>query len=128
MEDLKNIFLSVVKDNFANFNGRARRREYWMFQLATFIVYIILGIIVGILGAIADILGTIGGILLFVAILGLIVPNIAVLVRRLHDINKSGWYYFVSLIPLVGGFYLLYLLVTEGDKGANQYGEDPKAA
>lgn len=128
MEDLKNIFMSVVKDNYANFNGRARRREYWMFQLATFIIYIALFIVVAILGAIADFLGTIGGLLLLVAMLGLLVPNIAVLVRRLHDINKSGWFYFVSLIPLVGGFYLLYLLVTEGDKGANQYGEDPKAA
>lgn len=60
--------------------------------------------------------------------LAILVPTLAVTVRRLHDIGKSGWMYFVGLIPLIGGIWLLVLLVTEGNHGPNQYGEDPKNA
>lgn len=126
MEELKNIFLSVVKNNFANFDGRARRREFWMFQLAVLIVFVAIAIVAGILSAVADFLGVIGMIIYVVAVLGLIVPSIALSIRRLHDTNKSGWFLLISLIPF-GGLYLLYLYIIEGDKGANQYGEDPKA-
>ena len=55
-----------------------------------------------------------------------IVPGLAVAVRRLHDINKSGWFILVGFIPFIGGIWLLVLLATEGDRGDNQYGEDPK--
>lgn len=126
MEEIKNIFLNVVKNNFANFNGRARRREYWMFQLAVVIIFLALSIVAGILGAVADFLGMIAGLVVTVAFLGILVPSIALAVRRLHDTNKSGWLLLIALIPF-GGFYLLYLYITEGDKGANQFGEDPKA-
>lgn len=127
MEEIKNIFLNVVQNNYKNFDGRARRREFWMFQLAIGIIFAALFIVVGILSFIADFLGMIGVLINTVAFLAILVPLIALCVRRLHDTNKSGWFILASLIPLVGGLYLLYLYVTEGDKGANQYGEDPKA-
>ena len=58
--------------------------------------------------------------------LSLIIPTLAVTVRRLHDTNKSGWYYFISLIPLIGGIILLVWLLSDGDRYANNYGDDPK--
>lgn len=58
--------------------------------------------------------------------LAVFIPSLAVTVRRLHDTNHSGWMYFVSLIPLIGGIWLLILLCTDGTHGQNQYGPDPK--
>lgn len=111
-------FLKVVRDNYANFDGRARRKEYWMFALFNFIISCILGI-----------LAYIANVFYYLSIivsLALIIPSIAVAVRRLHDINKSGWMILLCLIPFVN-FYLIYLFFLEGDKGPNEYGEDPKA-
>ena len=67
-----------------------------------------------------------GIIIVGIYALAVFVPSLAVAVRRLHDINKSGWFYFVSLIPLIGGIWLFILLCTEGTQGPNQYGDDPK--
>ncbi|MEJ5148126.1 MULTISPECIES: DUF805 domain-containing protein [unclassified Sphingobacterium] len=111
-------FLKVVRDNYANFDGRARRKEYWMFALFNFIISCILGI-----------LAYIANVFYYLSIivsLALIIPSIAVAVRRLHDINKSGWMILLCLIPFVN-FYLIYLFFLEGDKGPNEYGQDPKA-
>lgn len=105
-------YKKVVFDNYANFDGRARRKEYWMFVLANTIISFALGFI---LGFISPTLGLAANVY-SVAVL---VPSIAVAIRRMHDIGKSGWY---ILIPL----YNLILLATEGDKGANEYGPDPK--
>lgn len=126
MGDLISIFMSVVKENYANFNGRARRREYWMFFLGYMIIYAILYALMIILAAIDPSLALIGSILLLIFALGLFLPTLAVGVRRLHDTNKSGWFMLLGLVPLAN-LYLLYLFITEGDKGSNQYGEDPKA-
>lgn len=120
MDELKANFLKVVKDNYANFNGRARRKEYWQFVL----VNIIISIITNILTFISDYLVFIS----FIVGLGLLLPSLAVAVRRLHDTNKSGWYLLIALIPILGSLYLLYLMVVEGDKGTNKYGLDPKGA
>ena len=65
--------------------------------------------------------------LYLIYVLAVFIPSLAVAVRRLHDVGKSGWFYLISLIPLIGGIWLLILFVTEGDKGPNQYGPDPKA-
>lgn len=125
--ELKEAFLKVVRDNYANFEGRARRKEYWMFMLAQFVLFLALSIVGGIFYAISSTLGgLIFGIISLLS-LALIIPGLAVTVRRLHDTNKSGWFILVSLIPFVGGLYLLYLEILEGDKGPNQYGPDPKA-
>ena len=121
-------YLKVVKDNYANFEGRARRKEYWMFVLFNFIFSLLLYIPL-IIGTVmeSEIIMYIGIGLVSIYVLAIIVPSIAVVVRRLHDQNKSGWYYFVSLIPIAGFFWMLVLLITEGTSGPNQYGEDPKA-
>jgi uncharacterized membrane protein YhaH (DUF805 family) len=113
-----NWYLKVLKQ-YADFSGRARRTEYWMFVLFNMIVLIALMIL-------ASLLGTIGGVLYVLYALAVLVPNLAVAVRRLHDIGKSGAWIFISLVPLIGGIWLLILLATGGQPGANQYGPDPK--
>ncbi|MFH7016022.1 DUF805 domain-containing protein [Flavobacterium sp. FlaQc-47] len=105
-------YKKVVFENYANFEGRARRKEYWMFFLANFIISIVLGFV---LGLISPTLGLAANVYSF----AVLVPSIAVGVRRMHDVGKSGWF---LLIPI----YNLILACTEGDKGANEYGPDPK--
>ncbi|NDI98684.1 DUF805 domain-containing protein [Flavobacterium sp. LaA7.5] len=113
-------YLKVVRDNYANFSGRARRSEYWYFTLCNLLIILVLFLI-------SMAIGTIGLILYILYALAVLVPSLAVIVRRLHDVGKSGWFYFISLIPIIGSIWLLVLFCTEGDKGPNQYGEDPKA-
>ena len=117
----------VVLQNYANFNGRARRAEYWYFVLFNVILIVPVYIIV-IAGAVNenDGVATAGFSLLGLFIIGLIIPWLAVVVRRLHDLNKSGWYYFVRFIPLVGPIIFLVWMCTDGNRFANNYGDDPK--
>lgn len=120
-------YKKVVFENYANFSGRARRSEYWYFVLANMLIAISL-VILSVIFMAMDI-AAVGFI--FIGLYGLytlaiIIPNLGVLVRRLHDTNKSGWYYFMAFIPLVGGIILLVALCTEGDNGENDYGNDPK--
>ena len=117
-------YLKVVRDNYANFTGRARRQEYWMFQLFNIIIIFALIVILMGLGALIDAPGLISIYLIYV--LAIIIPSLAVSVRRLHDTGKSGWYYLVSFIPFIEGIWLIILLATEGDVGPNEYGADPK--
>ncbi|MDR1883449.1 MAG: DUF805 domain-containing protein [Prevotella sp.] len=122
-------YLKVLKEHYADFNGRARRKEYWMFALFNFLAIlaiIVVGALIG-LAAGSEVVGVVFIALYIIYALAVIVPSIAVTVRRLHDTGKSGWMYFVSLIPLIGSLWLLVLLCTEGDRGENQYGPDPKA-
>ena len=125
--EIKDWFLKVVRDNYANFNGRARRKEYWMFILAVILLLLAIGIVGGVLSVISDTLGGLVYGIMGLVYLALLIPGLAVTVRRLHDTNKSGWFILVSLIPFVGAIYLFYLEILEGDKGPNQYGPDPKA-
>ena len=112
-------YLKVVRDNYANFEGRARRSEYWYFILFHVIILIILA-------TTSILVGEFFMIVYALYALATLIPYFAVVVRRLHDIGKSGWFFFVSLIPFIGGIWLLILLFTEGDNGPNEYGEDPK--
>ena len=117
----------VVLNNYANFSGRARRAEFWYYILGNFIILVpfyILGII-GITNEMGA-LSTLGFMVYGIIILGTLIPGLAVAVRRLHDLNKSGWYYFIFLIPLVGSIILLVWFFTEGNRYTNNYGEDPK--
>jgi len=114
--------------NYVNFQGRARRAEFWWPYLLFILVYIALIVIVGALSALGDVGAMIGGLVALVIglfMLAMIIPSLSVTVRRLHDKNMSGWMILIGLIPFAG-FYLLYLYVTEGTQGPNQYGEDPK--
>lgn len=111
-------FLKAVRDNYANFDGRARRQEYWMFILFFLIGYFALAIVAGALSSIIN--SALPMILPFGYAIALIVPAYAALARRMHDVGKSGWY---MLIPI----YSLILACTEGEIGPNIYGEDPKA-
>ncbi|MFT5479942.1 MAG: uncharacterized membrane protein YhaH (DUF805 family) [bacterium] len=119
-------YLMVLK-NYAGFDGRARRKEYWMFVLINFIFTIVLyGIMMGGAASESAALASIGGALYGIYALGIFIPSLAVAVRRLHDVGKSGWMILIALIPLVGGIWLLVLLATDSQNGANEYGVNPK--
>lgn len=117
-------YLKVLKQ-YADFSGRARRQEYWMFFLFNVIAVMLLLIVGSAVGGALD-APEVAMIPYFIYLLAIIIPSLGVAVRRLHDQNKSGWYYLVSFIPLIGGIWLLVLMCTEGDSGPNQYGPDPK--
>lgn len=122
-------YKKVVFENYSNFKGRARRSEYWYFALANgliSILFIIIGAVIG--GVLGDaITGLIIGYVLFgLYTLATLLPTLAVIARRLHDVGKSGWFYLVAFIPVVGGIWILILFCTEGNHGPNQYGPDPK--
>jgi len=124
-------YKKVVFENYANFSGRARRSEYWYFALCNFLISMILYIPLIATGALSGNEEPDTSFFLFCGLLvlyslAIMIPSLAVAVRRLHDIGKSGWYYLVSLIPLVGGIILLVWFFTEGDPGSNQWGPNPK--
>jgi uncharacterized membrane protein YhaH (DUF805 family) len=110
---------------YAEFSGRSRRKEYWMFTLLMVIAGIVIGTIEGILG-INTMVGGIYGPLTTLLVLATIVPSIAVGIRRLHDTDRSGWWLLICLIPLIGSLILLFFFVSDGTRGPNQYGPDPK--
>ena len=122
-------YLKVMRDNYANFSGRARRKEYWMFVLVQTIVMIGLMILDSVLGLDFELQGiSLGyGYLYLIGVIVHFIPSLAVLVRRLHDVGKSGWFYFIFLIPIIGIIWLLVLYCTEGQKQDNKWGPDPKA-
>lgn len=113
-------YLKVVKDNYANFKGRARRKEYWMFFLFNMLFVFVTAVIDFVLG--------IFPLMYVIYLLAVLIPSLAVFVRRLHDIGKSGWWFFISFIPIIGAIWLLVLLCTDGNPGENSYGPSPKAA
>jgi uncharacterized membrane protein YhaH (DUF805 family) len=110
---------------YAEFSGRSQRKEYWMYALGLWIAVIVLSIIEGIVG-LSGMVGGVYGPLVTLVLLGTLIPNIAVAIRRLHDIDKSGWWLLISLVPLVGSLVLLYFFVSDGTPGPNQFGPDPK--
>lgn len=117
-------YKKVVLENYANFSGRARRSEYWYYTLFNFLFLIGAMIIDNVLGMNFNPVPY-GPVYLLYA-LAVFIPGLAVVVRRLHDVNKSGWFILIALIPLIGFIWLLVLFCTEGDHGPNQYGADPK--
>jgi len=117
-----NWYLKVLKE-YANFSGRAGRKEFWLFTLFNAIFAIVAMILDNLLGlAIRDV-GY--GPIYILYILATLIPGLAVSVRRLHDIGKSGWYLLMGLIPCIGGIILLVFYATAGDPGENEYGPDP---
>ena len=120
------IYKSVLTKKYADFTGRARRAEYWWFVLINFVVMFSLLVLTIILSGSNDSLTGLGGIIYAVYALGVILPSLAVTVRRLHDMGKSGWMLLIGLIPFVGLIILLVFYFTDGEPGANQYGPSPK--
>lgn len=118
-----NWYLSVLK-KYAVFSGRARRKEYWMFILFNFIFAILAMIIDNVIGTAIKGIGY--GLIYIIYILAVLLPCLAVSVRRLHDVGKSGWFLFISLIPFIGFIWLLVLMCTGGTPGENKYGANPK--
>ncbi len=113
-----------VLENYAVFSGRATRQEYWMFNLINFIIAIVVIVIDNLFGITFK--NSFYGWLYVIYSLLIIIPSWAVTVRRLHDVDKSGWWAFITLIPILGGLYLLFLLVSDSDPYQNEYGPNPK--
>jgi uncharacterized membrane protein YhaH (DUF805 family) len=111
-----NWYLTVVK-NYVGFNGRARRKEYWMYTLFNLIFLIIAMVLDNFAGT--NFKGQNYGLFYTIYSLATLMPSIAVIIRRMHDVGKSGWF---VLIPI----YNIILALTEGEKQTNEYGADPK--
>lgn len=117
-----NWYVKVMKQ-YSDFKGRARRKEYWMFTL----FYLIFAIVVMALEFAMGMGGEMGvGMLYLIFMLGHLVPSLAVSVRRLHDVGKSGWMILIALIPVIGWIWLLVLALTDSKPGDNEYGARPK--
>ena len=118
-----NWYLGVLK-KYAVFNGRAQRAEYWYFVLFSTIVSIVLMVLDAMTGTLDAQTGY--GLLSGLYTLAVFIPGLAVSVRRLHDIGKSGWWLLIALIPLIGAILLIVWFATDS-KEDNQYGKNPKA-
>ncbi|MDF2978288.1 MAG: rane protein [Actinomycetospora sp.] len=123
-------YLKVLKQ-YADFSGRARRTEFWMFVLFNAIAYVVLALIDVLIGT-ASFAATGtgfqfgGGLLSGLYSLAVLIPSLAVAVRRLHDTDRTGWWILIGLVPIVGGIVLLVFYCIAGTPGPNQYGPDPK--
>jgi uncharacterized membrane protein YhaH (DUF805 family) len=106
-------------NNYTNFSGRAIRSEYWY--------WVLFAVLCSIVASLLDQM-FLGGLAAIIVGLGLLLPGIAVAIRRMHDIGKSGWNILWGLIPLLGLIYLIYLYVQPGDPGSNAYGPPSSAA
>lgn len=118
-----NWYLEVWK-KYAVFNGRSRRKEYWYFVLFNFIVGILLGLVDSMTGLYNYEVGL--GLLSGVYSLAVILPGMAVGVRRLHDTGRSGWWLLISLIPFIGALVLIFFFAQDSQPGENGYGPNPK--
>ena len=120
-----NWYLEVLK-KYAVFSGRARRKEYWYFSLFNLLISIVLAVIDGMTGTlIAEAnIGLLGGIYA----LAILIPFLAVSVRRLHDTDRSGWWLLIALIPLIGAIVIIVFWAQDSQPGENQYGSNPKDA
>ena len=111
-------------NQYADFNGRARRKEYWMFFLFNMIFAALASLIDYSAGTVNYESGS--GVFQGIYSLVVLIPGLAVTVRRLHDVGKSGWMLLLALIPLIGAIWLLVLFATNSKEGANKWGENPK--
>ena len=117
-----NYYIECIK-KYAVFEGRARRKEYWMFVLFNVLAQVAIGFVCGLVGLVEE-AGAIGSLYGLV----LLLPGIAVTVRRLHDTGRSGWWWLIIFIPFVGAIVMLVFLCGDSQPGSNAYGENPKGA
>ena len=130
MNTFQRYFIDTITKHYADFHGRASRSEYWYYVL----YYFLLSLVVALLdiSVVNPMLGTTpeqaaqGGLLQMIYGLALFLPSLAIGVRRLHDIGRSGWWLLLSFIPIIGFLVLLYWFVQDSEPGDNQYGPNPK--
>jgi len=115
-------YVAVLK-KYAVFSGRARRKEYWMFVLLNAIIGIIVMLLDNAIGI--GFSGTNYGPISMIYSLALFLPSLAVTIRRLHDLDKSGFWVLIELIPVVGAIWLFVMLCFRGTDGENRFGPDP---
>ena len=120
-----NWYLHVFK-NYATFSGRARRKEYWMFFLISALISIVLTLLDILLGTYS--MEYEAGLFSGLYSLLILIPSIAVVVRRLHDTDRSGWWILISLIPLIGVIVLFVFICLDSQPGTNRFGANPKEA
>ena len=111
-----NWYLEVLK-KYVECTGRARRTEYWMFALVNFIISLVLAFLLG---------RVLGGVIPALYSLAVLLPSIAVTIRRLHDTGRTGWWWLIVFVPVIGWIVLLIFMVLDSDAGENQYGPSPK--
>lgn len=112
---------------YIDFQGRARRKEYWVFTLVNIIIYLLFYILsFSMMYDSSDVAFLATSIIYFLYAVAIILPSIAVAVRRLHDTGRSGWWYLLIFIPLIGSIWLIVLLCLDSEPGENQWGENPK--
>jgi uncharacterized membrane protein YhaH (DUF805 family) len=124
-------YMIMPLKRYAEFSGRSRRKEYWMFVLFQILVLVPVAIVAALLGSPsedpADPLGSTAVLILAgVYILLFFIPGLAVQIRRFHDQDKSGWFILLGFIPYVGSLILLVFMCLEGTRGPNRFGPDPK--
>lgn len=117
-----NWYLLALK-KYADFKGRSRRSEYWYFVLFNILAVMAIAMISGIL---SSVIGDAAFGLTAIYYIGIIIPSLAVAVRRLHDTGRSGWWYLIGLIPIIGGIVLIVFFCEDSKPGSNQWGPNPK--
>jgi uncharacterized membrane protein YhaH (DUF805 family) len=125
---MKKYYLDILTNKYADFKGRARRKEYWMWTLYYTLILLFAMVLDNVLGLNFELLGQdlgYGWLYVTVGITHLI-PGLGIVVRRLHDVGKSGWFYLIILIPLIGFIWILVLFCTDGIKEDNKWGSNPK--
>jgi len=118
-----NWYLQALKQ-YAVFKGRARRKEYWFFALFNLIVSIVLTVVDYMTGSLDPELGV--GLLSGIYSLAILIPSLAVTVRRLHDTDRTGWWVLIAFIPFIGAIVLLVFMLLDSKPGDNQHGPNPK--
>jgi uncharacterized membrane protein YhaH (DUF805 family) len=118
-----NWYLEVLR-KYAVFDGRARRTEYWMFTLINTLVSLAIGFAGGKLGWSQHTITTVAVIYMLFVLL----PSLGVVVRRLHDTGRSGWWFLIVVVPLIGAVVLLVFALQDSEQGSNDYGANPKTS
>lgn len=117
-------YIDVVKNKYAKFDGRAGRKEFWYFILVNIIIIFTLSLIDGLTGTFSSEIGM--GLLSGIYTVVVLIPGIAVSIRRLHDSGLCGWWILLGIIPIIGGLILIILYVRDSTNEANKYGPNPK--
>ena len=120
-------FINAITEHYADFQGRVRRKHFWMFSLFNGMFVIAALILDNVLGTSFE-FGAGQGWIYWLVVLGTFLPGLALYVRRLHDVGKSAWFLLVYFIPIAGAIWMLVLLCRDSQPGTNQYGANPKTA